>query len=108
SLKQTLREYFKDVSAIRMPTFPDSGKPIPSARSAMNKFDGTDIDGRTVRCCFARSRGDEGGGGGGSGGRRGGGGYGGRGGFGGGRGGGFGGRSSFGGTGKKKTFSDSD
>ncbi|GAB1602912.1 nucleolin-like isoform X1 [Argonauta hians] len=133
STEDSLREYFKDVSAIRMPTFPDSGKPkgiafvefdsIPSARSAMNKFDGTDIDGRTVRCCFARSRGDEGrgGGGGGFGGRRGGGGYGGRGGgrgrggggrgrggFGGGRGGGFGGRSSFGGTGKKKTFSDSD
>ncbi|XP_052824160.1 nucleolin isoform X2 [Octopus bimaculoides] len=143
STESSLRSYFKDATDIRLPSFPDSGKPkgiafidfdsIQNAKSALTKFDGTNIDGRSVRCCYARGRNDGGGGfggrrggsfgggrGGGFGGGRGGGGFGGRrGGFGGGRGGGGygggrggggygGGRNSFGGTGRKKTFSDSD
>ncbi|XP_029636317.1 nucleolin [Octopus sinensis] len=140
STESSLRSYFKDATDVRLPTHPDSGKPkgiafiefesIPKAKSALNKMDGSNVDGRSVRCCYARSRSDGDGRSGGFGGRRGGGfgggrggGYGGgrgRGGFGGGRGrgggygggrggGGYGGgRSSFGGTGRKKTFSDSD
>eukprot|EP00106_Octopus_bimaculoides_P012111 XP_014779553.1 PREDICTED: nucleolin-like isoform X1 [Octopus bimaculoides] len=94
STESSLRSYFKDATDIRLPSFPDSGKPkgiafidfdsIQNAKSALTKFDGTNIDGRSVRCCYARGRND---GGGGFGGRRGG---------------------SFGGTGRKKTFSDSD
>ncbi|GAB1602911.1 nucleolin-like isoform X3 [Argonauta hians] len=98
-----LRSYFRDVTAVRMPIFSDSGKPkgiafvefesVSKARSALSKYDGTTIDGRTVTCCFARNRGDNDGRNRGYGGRRSGG-YGGRsGGYGGGGGGGGYGRS---------------
>ncbi|XP_029636667.1 nucleolin isoform X2 [Octopus sinensis] len=141
STEDSLRSYFKDATDVRIPMYSDTGKlkgiafvefeSASKAKSALNKHDDSNIDGRTVRCCFARNRGDGDGrssggysgrhSGGGYGGRRGGGGgggYGRRGGGGSGSGGGGsggggrrfggGGRSSFGGTGKKKTFSDSD
>ncbi|XP_052824163.1 nucleolin isoform X2 [Octopus bimaculoides] len=122
STEDSLRSCFKDATDVRIPIFSDTGKPkgiafvefesTSKAKNALNKHDDTNIDGRNVRCYFARSRGEgDGRSGGYSGGRRGGGsgGFGRRGGGGGGkRYGGGGGQSSFGGTGKKKTFSDSD
>ncbi|GAB1602910.1 nucleolin-like isoform X3 [Argonauta hians] len=116
STEDSLQSYFKEAVDVRIPIFSDSQKPkgiafvefesVSKARSALSKYDGTTIDGRAVRCCFARSRGDGGGRRRGnsrrrgyegrrSGGRRNGGGYGGR-------------RSGFGGFRKKKSFNDSD